>query len=78
MKFPRPRTIAAAGMLLFIGGLIYSIVFAGIPYQDPTPQMYATWKFHQQIGDSLMLAGLVLLAGGLLLGLARKIAGVRR
>jgi hypothetical protein len=46
MRYLRPGTIAAAGTLLFIGGLIYSIVFSGIPYQDPTPQMYATWKLH--------------------------------
>jgi hypothetical protein len=78
MRYLRPGTIAAAGMLLFIGGLIYSIVFAGIPYQDPTPRMYATWKLHQRVGDSLMLAGFVVLAGGLLWALARRIALARR
>jgi hypothetical protein len=78
MRYLRPGTIAAAGTLLFIGGLIYSIVFSGIPYQDPTPQMYATWKLHQRVGDSLMLAGFVVLAGGLLWALARRIALTRR
>jgi hypothetical protein len=78
MRYLRPGTIAAAGMLLFIGGLIYSIVFAGIPYQDPTPQMYATWKLHHRVGDLVILAGLVVLAGSLLWALARWIALARR
>lgn len=31
--------ILCIGAAVFIGGIIYDIAFAGIPYQDPTPEM---------------------------------------
>lgn len=78
MRYLRLGTLVAAGVLLLIAGLVYSVVFAGIPYQDPTPQMYATWKSYQRIGDSLMISGLVVLASGGLWVLVRWIARPRR
>ncbi len=37
------------GLLLLASGFVYDLVFAGIPYQDPTPAMSARYAFHARI-----------------------------
>ena len=56
--------IAVCGLCLIISGFVYDVLFAGIPYQDPTPELLATWEFHKGIADIFYrTGGLVLLIG---------------
>jgi hypothetical protein len=67
-----PLRLLLAGIALFVGGFIYVAVFAGIPYQDSTPAMEAQWRFYNNVGDSLMLAGLALAAASILSWLLKR------
>ena len=49
------------GILIIIVGFIYDVIFAGIPYQDPTPSMTQKYNFHRTVAESIELIGLVLL-----------------
>jgi hypothetical protein len=71
MKRLWPHILVGAGVLLILGGFFYDVIFAGIPYQDPTPEMSARYSFHAHIASTLRWCGL----GTLLLGAA---AGVGR
>lgn len=62
-----------AGLLLFFGGFVYDLFFAGIPYQDPTPALAASYAFHQHIASVLYWFGAVLFALGALAGIIRKL-----
>lgn len=56
----------AGGILLAILGFGYDVMFAGIPYQDPTPKMEANYQFHSMVADVIFWSGvLVLMAGSL-------------
>jgi len=45
------------GGILLIAGLYYTCVKAGIPYQDPTPEMTAQYERNEGIGIALSLVG---------------------
>ena len=57
--------LISIGILLLIGGFIYDVMFAGIPYQDPTPIVQANYDRHSGIASSIMQAGTALLSLGL-------------
>ncbi|MEM7425069.1 MAG: hypothetical protein AAF441_03170 [Pseudomonadota bacterium] len=46
------------GCLLFLGGWIYDVLFAGLPAQDATPQMRADWDFHKTIASYIRFGAL--------------------
>jgi len=71
MKRFWPFLLVAAGLFLLLGGFIYDVVFAGIPYQDPTPEMSARYARHAHIAAIIRWCGV----GGLLVG---ALAGVSR
>ncbi len=48
---------------------VYASLFAGIPYQDPTPEIAANYAFHSKISNSIIILGL----GSLLIGLISAI-----
>ena len=58
------RTIILAGLCVLISGFIYDVVFAGIPYQDPTPEMTASYAFHAGIASAIRWCGVALLLVG--------------
>ena len=64
MKRHRAATAIAIGFLLLLAGLLYDIAFAGIPYQDPTPEMSARYARHSRIAAGLRWAGVVVLLIG--------------
>ena len=49
------KTLAAPGIgiLIVMSGFVYDVVFAGIPYQDPTPELQARYDFHSAVAGSL-------------------------
>jgi len=51
----------AGGTLLLMLGFLYEILFAGIPYQDPTPSMMRRYAFHEMIGQIIEWIGVLVL-----------------
>ncbi len=68
MKVFKPRVFILIGLAICVGGFVYDMIFAGIPYQDPSPEVYANWRYHSRIGSNVVLFGLVVLLLGLMWG----------
>lgn len=47
-----------AGMIILLVGLYYSIIKAGIPYQDPPLDLQIQYEVHARIGGVLTGIGL--------------------
>lgn len=63
------------GLLLLIGGFVYDLTFAGIPYQDPTPEMSARYAYHSRVAGMIYRLALVtFVIGGL--GYTVRLAGL--
>jgi hypothetical protein len=52
-----PLLLVAAGACLFATGFFYDVIFAGIPYQDPTPEMAANYARHSGIASIFYWTG---------------------
>jgi cytochrome bd-type quinol oxidase subunit 2 len=63
-NFPT-RFLVVSSIIVILFGFVYASIFAGIPYQDPTPEMSANYKFHSSISNIILVIGL----GTLLLGM---------
>lgn len=61
--------VAAFGLAVAVGGFAYDLAYAGLPYQDPTPEMEACWRYHSEVASVIELSGVAILFFGLL-GLA--------
>lgn len=51
-------SILLAGVLVLGIGLYYMMIKAGIPFQDPTPEMQLQYSINMGIGDVLTKVGL--------------------
>ena len=52
------------GLLILIAGFLYFVTFAGLPYPDPTPELQAKWKYHENISWIILkIGGFVLFVG---------------
>jgi hypothetical protein len=67
--------LIAAGLCLFVGGFIYDLMFAGIPYQDPTPEMSASYARHSQIASIICRTGMGAFLVGCASGIIRFASG---
>jgi hypothetical protein len=47
----------ASGAALLVTGFAYDVSFAGLPYQDPTPEMQERWLFHSRMADRIIVSG---------------------
>jgi hypothetical protein len=65
MQRLRPIPLITVGILIFLGGFLYDVLFAGIPYQDPTPELSAAYRYHARIASVLCWAGLSVFGLGL-------------
>ncbi len=63
-----------AGLSLFIVGFVYDVMFAGIPYQDPTPEMSARYTRHASVASAIRWCGAGVFLIGLLMGIVRLFA----
>jgi len=55
---------AAIGLGILIVGFAYDLFFAGIPYQDVTPELQARWELNRSIADmAYVIGGITLLIG---------------
>ena len=61
---PKFAALPLIGALVIVGGFAYDNAFAGIPYQDPTPDLQARYTFHRSVAGWMYKAGAILLVGG--------------
>ena len=59
-----PFSWIAIGAILVISGFAYDLSFAGLPYQDPTPEIQERWVFHKGVAESTMAVGAAILSIG--------------
>lgn len=79
MKRFWPLFLLAVGLLLLVGGLIYDLMFAGIPYQEPTPEMSARYAYHVRVASLICRVGSGVFLFGSLAGMIRLVTrGFRR
>ena len=62
-------SLLLAGVLMLALGLYYLVVKAGVPYQDPTPEMQLRYAVDQGVGAALLKLGAIPTAIGLALKL---------
>jgi hypothetical protein len=77
MRLFRPFPVVLLGLTLTVLGIVYAVVFVGIPYPDPTPEQAARQRLHDRVSTSMMLSGLAICAGGTLWALARRMVRPR-
>ena len=68
-NFPA-RFLVASGLILVLVWFVYGSIFAGIPYQDPTPEMSANYAFHSRVSDTIQVIGLSALLIGMVGGVS--------
>jgi len=73
MKRFWPLLVIAAGICLLVGGFVYDVMFAGIPYQDPTPEMSARYARHSRIASVLCWTGVGAFLFGGVAGIIRLV-----
>lgn len=61
----RHMKLGFGGLAMVVAGFIFDLLFAGLPYQDPTAEMQARWEFNKSIADAIILTGLALCLAGL-------------
>ncbi len=59
-----PRILIIVGLVIWVAGFIYDVRFAGIPYQDPTPEMAAHYAHHAHIAAAIEWIGVGFLVAG--------------
>jgi hypothetical protein len=65
VRFVRSIALPVIGIGVFLAGFVYDVLFAGIPYQDPTPELQAKWEFHRNVAGVFYRAGGVVFLVGL-------------
>ena len=68
-----PLLLIAGGVLVVFGGFIYDVMFAGIPYQDPTPEMSESYAHHAGIASMIRWCGVVVFLFGVVAGVIRRV-----
>jgi hypothetical protein len=58
MKRFMPFVLIALGITIIFAGFVYDVLFAGIPYPDPTPALAASYDFHSQIASKIRWSGM--------------------
>ena len=76
MKRFWPLILIAAGLLVVVAGFIYDVEYAGIPYQDPTPEMSAHYIHYAHIATSIRWFGFGVFLFGVIANIIRLV--VRR
>ncbi len=69
-----PLLLIAAGLTLLVSGFVYDVLYAGIPYQDPTPEISARYALHSNIAYTVRRSGMAIFFIGAVAGLLRLFA----
>ena len=67
-----PYMLLVAGPVLLAAGFVYDVLFAGIPYQDPTPEMAARYDRHSAIATVIYWCGALFLLAGIAAVMLRR------
>lgn len=78
MKTYWPTLFVAAGLLLMLAGYAYAVLFAGIPYPDPTAEMLANFNRRSKIAATIGWLGLAAFLSGIVGGWVRSVVGRSR
>ena len=62
-----------AGVIILLLSAYYLVIKAGIPYQDPTPELQLQYTVNSHVGDELLTAGLTALIVGIV---GRVVTGI--
>ena len=73
MKKHWHRYLIFIGIIILMAGFFYEVAFAGIPYQDGTPELLENYQRQSHMASSIMLTGASLLTIGLLATLFRRV-----
>jgi hypothetical protein len=65
--------IIASGFVLIIAGFVYNVVFAGIPYQDPPPELVARYNTHTTIAQTITTTGIITMLAGIVGGIVLRL-----
>lgn len=65
------HVLVVISVVIVVCGFIYDLLFAGIPYQDPTPEMSARYALHSGIAANIYTIGICGLIVGILGGFAK-------
>jgi hypothetical protein len=57
MKRGLPFLLILLGLIIIFTGFVYDVLYAGIPYQDPTPALVAKYNFHAQVASIIRWSG---------------------
>lgn len=63
----------ATGLLVLLTGFLYDVVFAGIPFQDPTPEIASGYAFHAHVASVMYGSGAAILLAGIACAVIRWI-----
>ena len=69
----KPIRIWLLGLGLIVLGFVYDVLFAGIPYQDPTPEIESRFLLHKSVAATIGWLGLAVSSVGLVLGVRRRL-----
>lgn len=58
-------SLFATGMAVILAGFVYDVIFAGIPYQDPSPELLSQYQFHAHIARQFYKVGWIAAVIGL-------------
>ena len=61
------------GLVTILIGFLYDTLFAGIPYQDPTPALQQRYDFHRSVAIALEGAGMLMVLWSGVLWLGRQL-----
>lgn len=64
MKRFLPLLLIVPGLCVIFVGFVYDVLFAGIPYQDPTLALSARYEFHAGVASLIGWCGLGLVVLG--------------
>lgn len=78
MKWLIPFFLILLGVSIFCCGFMYDVVFAGIPFQDPTPELAAEYSFHSGVASVIRWGGAGTCAFGAVVGVGLALAGIIR
>jgi len=72
-RFLNPSRLAIVGISLLLLGFVYDIFFAGLPYQDPSQELYASWKFHGTVATWIRFSGFFVILLSIAIFISRKL-----
>ncbi len=61
--------LIGTGVVLIVISGVYNVIFAGIPYQDPPPELAARYAFHSSIANAIFLLGGAFFLAGAIAGI---------